>query len=206
MWRRWDNAEERTADEAGPGEVEEGRDRDTLDPAGPHAERNVSRVAERVHELLEAAEAAAARIRERAITDAKEAAADAGRGIPGAWRGGFQGTVSAQPSTSGTRADDPSRARRAAEEELGHLWRLADALSVQADAVKRQCAGVLDLLQEQLDDSEAVVARRTPGEPAPGSEPEDRESRGATPPAGSVQWVEAYRMRLAGADRGEVAR
>lgn len=78
-------------------------------------------VADKIHTILEAAEATAAAIRHEAEADAERAARE-------------------------------RRRREDARDELSHLSRLADALSVQAEAVSRQCDIVARVLLTPKDD------------------------------------------------------
>ncbi len=115
--------------------------------------------------------------------------------------------------TAAERIADERRRRQQARDELSHLARLADALSVQAEAVSRQCDVIARVLLP------AEEAARTADE---GGRPEERTTPGGGGgPKGAQtrtegddsahsadrlpsEWVEAYRMRLAGAKRGEV--
>lgn len=138
-------------------------------------------LAERVHAVLSAAEQSAASIRRDAET---------------------------------ARLEQDHRAREATEAELKHLERLAGSLVVQADAVGRQCAVVREVVtdpkpREDPDGNPSSPPAATGGVLGP-------EGRGArldrpglvgrtqTSPSESVQRIDVYRMRLAGASDDEV--
>ena len=102
-------------------------------------------VADKIHTILEAAEATAAAIRHEAEADADRAARE-------------------------------RRRRDDARDELSHLSRLADALSVQAEAVSRQCDIVARVLLPPEADADAAVEPvergSQPVEPRPAAGPE----------------------------------
>ncbi len=127
-------------------------------------------VADKIHTILEAAEATAAAIRQEAEADAERAARE-------------------------------RRRRDDARDELSHLSRLADALSVQAEAVSRQCDIVGRVLLPPEDDAGAgadpaertsppVEARPAAGpEPSAGSEPAARAAPTKSPrPPSPRRW------------------
>ncbi len=95
-----------------------------------------------------------------------------------------------------------------ARQEIRHLLRLADSLSVQAEMVQRQCGVLEGLLEPHASEEEPPEAARPADEP--GTEPEVRDLRPGRakqiepPPAVGRERVEAYRMKLAGAPREEV--
>ena len=113
-------------------------------------------VADRINTILEAAEATAAAIRHEAKADAERAARE-------------------------------RRRRDEARDELSHLSRLADALSVQAEAVSRQCDIVARVLLPPEDDAsaaaEAVEGSSTAVEATRGARPDAAPESG--PPAAS---------------------
>lgn len=207
----------------------------------PGATTALASVADRVGAILEAAEATAAAIRREAEADAARAAAE-------------------------------RRRRQEARAEVHHLGRLADSLSVQAEALSRQCQLIVRVLLADEEPGEPPQATSAHGgrrsdapagpepsatasasEPAESADFRQGEGRAADPPAshgespatpppaanehdaaagtgdepggaslagashsaadlgnGPVQgrlpaeWMEAYRMRLAGADHGEI--
>jgi hypothetical protein len=117
-------------------------------------------VADKVHGILEAAEATAAAIR-------REAEADA------------------------TRAVEERERKRRVEKELSHLSGLADALSVHAEAVRRQCdvvAGALDLgdVAEPSRSSEQVSTPAGPEQPGPAGGPSRAEQPGRAQSPGTA--------------------
>ena len=212
-WRRKRAAHERdaadhAATEAAP-EAKPPNDLSGSPDATPGPDAPLSSVADKVQEVLTAAEQTAAAIR-------REASADAAR------------------------VADERRRQRQAAAELDHLSGLADAMAVQAESVKRQCAVLYGLLAPDARESpaESSEARSDPPSPAsphdaspppgdasasrqtpesPGDEspsppelPADEDAGPPRPRNGEAgdpaaqHRVKAYRMRLAGAERREI--